>query len=119
MEPAKSKRGGFRPGAGRKPKSDPSLDDLLGESTSADEATTIGAVPTNATPLDFLEATFRNPLAADGVRLRAAIAAAQYRHKKMADGGIKDAAKEAAAKAAKGLFAPVSGPLKVVGGTNK
>ena len=119
VEPAKSKRGGARPGAGRKPQK-PADDgsDLLGESTGEDQ-TTIGVVSEDATPLDFLKASYRNPLAPDGIRLRAAIAAAQYCHKKMADGGIKDAAKAAAKEAVGGKYAPTAPPLKVVGGTRK
>ncbi|MES2634033.1 MAG: hypothetical protein V4669_13750 [Pseudomonadota bacterium] len=49
-------------------------------------------------------------------RIRAGIAAAQYRHTKRGDGGKKDEAAGAAKKAAAGKFGSRPAPLKVVGG---
>jgi hypothetical protein len=112
--------GGARPNSGPKKKFPPAQKpapegaDLLGEDPAPivdPETTTIGAVQKDATPLDFLEATFRNPTAPDGIRLRAAIAAAQYRHTKRSDGGKKEADKAEAAKASKaGLYATGGAP---------
>jgi phage terminase small subunit len=47
------------------------------------------------------------------LRVRAAIAAAQYTNVKLHDGGKKDAAKDKAAKAATGKFAPAAPPKLV------
>lgn len=48
------------------------------------------------------------------LRVRAAVAAAQYLHTKTHDGGKKEAAAERAAKAASGRFAPPAPPKLVV-----
>lgn len=68
-------------------------------------------------PLDFLLAMMRDAEADPKLRVRAAIAAAQYRHTKRHDGGKKEEAEEQAGKAAKGRFGVRKPPsLKVVGG---
>lgn len=68
-------------------------------------------------PLDFLLTMMRDALADPKLRVRAAIAAAQYRHTKRHDGGKKEEAGEKAGKAAKGRFGVRKAPtLKVVGG---
>lgn len=91
--------GGTRPGAGRKPIPKP--------------ANLLPAMP-DQSPLDFLMAVVNNAQAAPHLRVRAAVAAAQYVHVKKADGGKKDDAKAAAKKAGKGKFAPGTPPLRVV-----
>ena len=48
------------------------------------------------------------------LRVRAAIAAAQYQHLKSGDGGLKDKRVKAAEKVAKGKFAPAMPPRLVV-----
>lgn len=69
-------------------------------------------------PLTFLENVMNDTTAPLKDRIRAAVAAAQYRHTKRHDGGKKDEAQEKAEKAAAGRFAVRPGPLKVVGGRN-
>lgn len=91
--------GGARPGAGRKAK--PKVENVL------------PAVP-GQSPLDFLLAVVNNAQAAPHLRVRAAVAAAQYVHVKKADGGKKDDAKAAAKKAGKGKFAPGTPPLRLL-----
>ena len=100
MAGVKGRSGGARPGAGRKPKPPGKLD-----------------VPAGLEPLAFLEAVMNDPLADPKLRVRAAIAAAQYRHAKKGEGGKKDERKERADKAGRGRFAPPAGPrLAVVNG---
>ena len=124
MTGVKGKSGGARPNSGPKKKFPPTQKiapdgaDLLGEDPAPlidPETTTIGEVPADVTPLNFLCATFRNKSTPDGVRLRAAIAAAQYMHTKRSDGGKKDADKEAAEKQAKSenIFATGGAPQLV------
>ena len=60
----------------------------------------IDAAP-DSTPLEFLLAVMHSPGADMRLRLRAAVAAAQYVHLEKGDGGKKDEA----AEAAKGRFA--------------
>lgn len=68
-------------------------------------------------PLEFLEQVVNDPAAPLKDRIRAAVAAAQYRHTKRHDGGKKEEADDKADKAAKGRYAVRKPPsLKVVGG---
>lgn len=68
-------------------------------------------------PLDYLMAVMRDAKVDPKLRVRAAIAAAQYRHTKVHDGGKKEQADERAEKAAKGRFGVRKAPsLKVVRG---
>ena len=90
------KRGGARPGAGRKPKP---------------------AKPLKAKgkdPLKFLLEVMRDAEADPGLRVRSAIAAAQYVHMKKGDGGKKDEQRERAEKVGQGRFAPSAAPRLVV-----
>jgi phage terminase small subunit len=64
--------------------------------------------------LDFLRTCMRDPSLDEKQRIRAAIALAQYEHVKRADGGKKDAVKDAAEKASGSKFAPSAPPLKLV-----
>lgn len=93
--------GGARPGAGRKPK------------LPKDPAPQLPATP-NQDPLDFLLAVQNDADAAPALRVRAAIAAAQYVHIKKGDGGKKDERAERAKAAAGGKFAPPPAPKLVV-----
>lgn len=68
-------------------------------------------------PLEFLEDVLNLPGAPLKDRIRAAIAAAQYRHTKRHDGGKKEEDNEKAKKASTGRFGARPGPLKVVGGS--
>ncbi len=87
--------GGKQPGAGRPPKNP-----KIGESEAV-------------SPLDFLEGVMRDPSVEDRLRVQAAIAACQYRHTKLSDGGKKDARKEAAEAAADGKFSGAAPPRLV------
>ncbi len=99
MAGTKGRSGGARPGAGRKPIPKP--------------AALLPAEP-DQSPLDFLLAVQNNPAAAPHLRVRAAVAAAQYTHVKRADGGKKDDAQAAAKKAVKGRFKPGTPPLRII-----
>jgi phage terminase small subunit len=102
----KGRSGGARPGAGRKPKVKP-------EATlpAADENQT----SVRKDPLDFLADVYNDPKHSPNVRVRAAIAHAQYLHLKRHDGGKKDEQAGAAKKASTGKFAASAPPLRVVG----
>lgn len=67
-------------------------------------------------PLEFLEAVMNDPRASLKERIRAGIAAAQYRHAKKGEGGKRDARLDAADVAAGGRFAAAEPPrqLKLV-----
>ena len=99
---ARPNTGGARPGAGRKPK------------PKAPEAgLTVGAPALD--PLAFLLAVQNDPKASPALRVRAAIAAAQYVHLKKKDGGKRDDEVVAAKKASTGKYAAAAPPLRVVG----
>jgi phage terminase small subunit len=126
--------GGKRPGAGRKPKTKaaaqpkPAGVEVTLESQPHGGALKREHAPkvdpaeplmdgTKREPLEFLELVLNTPGAPLKDRIRAAIAAAQYRHTKRHDGGKKDEADEKAKKAAGGRFGVRKPPsLKVVGG---
>lgn len=86
MEKAKSKRGGYRPGAGRKPK--PKADD------------TPVLIEGDVDMLELLQNVALGKTAANALQVRAAIAAVQYTHVKRGDGGKKDEQQRAAEEAA-------------------
>lgn len=67
-------------------------------------------------PLEFLLSVMDSPDVEPNLRVRAAIAAAQYKHKKVHDGGKKDEQERAAQAAGEGKFSPAPAPLRVVGG---
>lgn len=99
--------GGARKGAGRKPKAQP-------------EEANVAGLPSDSTgerkdPLQFLEDVVNDPTAPLKDRIRAAVAAAQYKHTKRHDGGKLEEAQERAEKAAKGRFGVRPPPLKLVG----
>jgi hypothetical protein len=56
----------------------------------------------------------RGEILATPLQVRAAVAAAQYRHTKKGDGGKKEEAAEKAKKASTGRFAAATAPLKLV-----
>lgn len=65
--------------------------------------------------LDFLRSVIRDENAAPALRVRAAIAVAQYEHTKTSDGGKKDSAQDVAEAISKGRFGPSEAPrLKAV-----
>lgn len=95
------KSGGARLGAGRKPKL-PKI-----------ESKKIGATE-NQEPLAFLLSVQNNADAAPALRVRAAIAAAQYVHVKRADGGKKEEQAGKAKAAGGGRFSTPTPPRLVV-----
>ena len=95
------KSGGARPGAGRKPKA------------QKPEGQELGAID-NQDPLDFLLSVQNNAAVAPALRVRAAIAAAQYVHIKRADGGKKDEQAGKAKAAGGGKFSTPTPPRLVV-----
>lgn len=119
--------GGARPGAGRKPKAKPAVDSA--NSASLEPQPQGGALKrtrapapddespimdgTKREPLEFLELVINEPGAPLKDRIRAAIAAAQYKHTKRADGGKKEEVQGKATKAA-ARFKPAAPPLKLV-----
>lgn len=92
--------GGVRPGAGRKPNPPAQLD-----------------VPAGQDPLDFLLSVMDDRTVDAKLRVRAAVAAAQYVHPKKGEGGKKDERQAAAEKAGRGKFAPPTPPKLVVNNT--
>ena len=89
--------GGARPGAGRKPKPAPLLQ-----------------LPPGQDPLAFLLGVMNDNTVDARLRVRAAVAAAQYVHPKRAEGGKKEAAARAAKESSAGRFAPKEPPKLVV-----
>ena len=88
--------GGPRAGSGRPPKP-PQAIHVNGEA-----------------PLDFLLSVMHDETVDGALRVRAAVAAAQYVHTKRGDGGIKDERNAAAKVAGSGKFAPASAPPRLV-----
>lgn len=89
--------GGARPGSGPKPKPPARIN-----------------IPSGQDPLDFLLAVMDHPEVDPKLRVRAAVAAAQYVHSKKGEGGKKDGKQEAADRAGQGKFAPAAPPKLVV-----
>lgn len=89
--------GGRRAGAGRKPKPPVLAPAMEGQ-----------------TPLDFLLSVQNDPAVPIQDRIRAAVAAAQYVHPKMGEGGKKHAAKQAQQEADVGLYARRAPPKLIV-----
>ena len=127
---ARPNSGGKRPGAGRKPKSAANPPPLPAASVELEPQPHGGALKrshapepdpesdlmdgTKREPLEFLELVLNTPGAPLKDRIRAAIAAAQYRHTKKGDGGKKEEAADKAKRAAGGRFAPKAPPRLVV-----
>jgi phage terminase small subunit len=105
MAGVKGRSGGARSGAGRKskPKAPPPVLD----------------VPAGNDPLTFLLGVMNDAGADARLRVRAAVAAAQYVHAKQGEGGKKDAAERAAGSAAAGKFAPAAPPRLVVNNSKR
>lgn len=66
----------------------------------------------NEDPLTYMLRVMNDPSADEGRRDRMATAAAPYVHRKLGEGGKKDAAKDAADRAAGGRFAPGAPPSR-------
>jgi phage terminase small subunit len=65
-------------------------------------------------PLEFLLTVMNDPEAEPNLRVRAAVAAAQYVHVKRGDGGKKEEGQKRAESASSGKFAPAAPPRLVV-----
>lgn len=74
----------------------------------------MGDQPEGKQPLDFLLGVMNDPEQDPKLRVRAAIAAAQYKHTKRGDGGKKDDQADKAKKASSGKFKAAPPPLKLV-----
>lgn len=109
----RSGSGGARPGAGRKRK--PKAAETAVLSPSAASPAAEKADGDRKEPLQFLEDVVNDPKAPLKDRIRAAVAAAQYRHTKRHDGGKQEEAAGRAKKAGKGRFGVRPAPLKLVG----
>lgn len=97
-------RGGYRPGAGRKPKNKDQEAPKRPVESVADKAKAYDD------PMAFLTSLMNNPLEDIKTRADAAKALLPYTHAKLGEGGKKDAKAEAAKKAAGGRFASVPAP---------
>lgn len=100
-------RGGARVGAGRprkRPKSDAVQSDHPAQS----------AGPTDEKPLDYMLRVMRDPQSHPELRVRMAVAAAPYCHKKLGEGGKKEE-KDERAKALASKFTPSTPPPKAIG----
>ena len=107
---ARKNSGGARLGAGRKPRAKPTESANprpLKESAPAQ-------LPVTDEPLTFLLAVQNSALVDIKTRVRAAIAAAQYKHAKRGEGGKRDEAADRAKRAGAGKFAPPQPPRLVV-----
>lgn len=114
--------GGARPGAGR-PRKASAVDQTQAVVDTLEPQPHGGAlkrskeepVPQDETDmLTLLQNIALGRTDASALQVRAAIAAVQYTHAKRGEGGRKDAAADAAKKAAKGRFAPKAPPRLVV-----
>lgn len=105
MAGVKGRSGGARKGAGRKPapKRPPAVLD----------------VPAGQDPLEFLLSVMNSAETDPRLRVRAAVAAAQYVHPKRGEGGKKEQAEKAAGDAASGKFKPSAPPRLVVNNTKR
>lgn len=95
--------GGLRSGSGRKKKS-----------ASNEEKKSPLADKSELDMLEFLQQVALGVVEASATQVRAAIAAVQYTHTKLADGGKKEAQAEKAKKVAGGKFAASAPPRLVV-----
>lgn len=95
--------GGFRSGSGRKKKS-----------ASNEEKKSPLADKSELDMLEFLQQVALGVVEASATQVRAAIAAVQYTHTKLADGGKKEAQASAAMKVFKGKFSASAPPKLVV-----
>ena len=107
MAGVKGKSGGKRVGAGRKPAQ---------KALEADSGASDDLIDSDAPkqPLEFLLAVMNSGKADPKLRVKAAVAAAQYLHMKKGDGGKKDEEADKAKKAGQGRFKAAPAPLTLV-----
>lgn len=103
-----SGHGGFRPGAGRKRKP-PAV--VVPPAATAGEPQSF---PVGTEPLEFLEQVMRGNIDPSPSQLKAAIAAAKYRHRVPGDAGKKEEAAKRAEAVSAGRFGARPPPLKRV-----
>jgi phage terminase small subunit len=120
MESKKSNRGGYRPGAGRKPKplefvnvSAPAYDRPEPKTSASELAIDIAE---HDDPKAFLLALMNDNDADIKTRADAAKALMPFVHAKLGEGGKKEAKQTSAEKAAAGKFAPSVAPKLVANG---
>lgn len=119
MAGVKGRSGGARSGAGRKPKAASGA--AIAETMEPQaHGGALKRQKANPVPLEerdmltLLQQVALGQVEATSLQVRAAIAAVQYTHIKMGEGGKKDAAADAARKVAGGKFAAAAPPLKLV-----
>ena len=126
MEKSKSGRGGYRPGAGRKPS--PKM--VLGTAATKIEArmnqkaaTDVGGNDKPAAsyedPKEFLLALMNDPDADVRLRSDAAKALMPFAHHKLGEGGKKEQKQAEAKKAATGKFSAAAPPKLVASGGSR
>lgn len=117
MAGVKGRSGGARPNSGPKPKPKPKAAPVAKSTRPGGDAVMAdGELPRD--PLEFLLDVMQGRHTVDPMQVRAAIAAAQYKHHKSGDGGKKDAQNEAAKKVA-GRFSASAPPKLVAAGGRK
>lgn len=99
---ARPNSGGKRPGAGRKPAAPPSI------------GTAVDATPDAGSPLAFLLSVMNDKAADPRLRVRAAVAAAQYTHAKRGENTKREDVATKAKQAEGGRFSAAQPPRLVV-----
>jgi hypothetical protein len=118
-------RGGYRPGAGRPKGAKTAPAKKAATKKAAPQKRAPKAVPKDVldgaaaeglTPLEYMLKVMRDDAAEKNDRMRMAVAAAPFVHPRAGEvkPGKKDLQQEAASKAAKSKFAPMTAPLKLV-----
>lgn len=115
-------RGGYRPGAGRKPKNSntqspkkPKKGEGKKQAPTVPADIAAEALAENTTPLDYMLKVMRDPAVEKERRDRMAVCAAPFCHARKGEGaGKKEEKEDRAKKAGAGRFAPSAPPLKVV-----
>jgi phage terminase small subunit len=127
MKPEKSKRGGYRPGAGRKPApkvtlkiAAPDFETAQIQSDApADIPPPLVDVLSHKDPKVFLLALMNDPGADVKLRADAAKSLMPFMHLKLGEGGKKDQKQTEAQKAASGKFSAAAPPKLVAAGGRK
>jgi hypothetical protein len=123
MAGAKGRSGGARPGAGRK-KKNPDVEVRLESQPHGGALKRSEALPQEPAlvetrdPLEFLLDVMQGTVEPSAAQLKAAIAATQYKHAKMGEGGKKDARADAA-KQVGGRFSQAAPPRLAASGGKK
>lgn len=115
MAGAKGKSGGYRPGAGRKPKPPTLIGDVTAgaDNKDAPEVVEVVMASNGKDPIEFLEAIMLAPDLDAKLRIDAAKALLPYKHPKKGESGKKEQRNEDAKKVA-GRFSTAAPPLRAV-----